>query len=811
MSLEIKKVGVIGAGVMGATIAAHMAGVGLPTVLLDIVPPKMPDALAKKGVKPESKKFRNFLADNGLAGALKMKPAAFYVPEDAELITAGNLEDDFGLLADCDWIVEVVVELLDIKKQLLSRLEGVVKPGAIVTTNTSGISVEAMSAHCSEDFQKRFFGTHYFNPPRYMKLFEIIPGSKTDPGIIADMARFAEDVLGKGVVFCKDTPNFIANRIGVFNGNLTNKLMMDLDLSVEQVDALTGTAIGRPKMATYRLGDLVGLDTMGHVGNNVFENCPDDERREVFQPPEWLKEMVGKGWLGDKTKQGFYKKTKDAEGKKQILVLDWKTLEYKPVSKPKFASLEAAAQAGGPAKKTAAMYYAKDQGGQFVFKLLSEMLIYTANRVPEISDDIVNIDNAMRWGFNWEMGPFEVWDALDLSKSLAKMKEAGYAVPEWVEKMAADGKTSFYKKENGQRLFYDLASGEYQPEPVNPNVILLKSLKERQKVVWENKACSLLDLDDGVLCMEFHSKMNSIGPDLIPAVNKACELLANDFEGMVVANQGRNFSVGANLMLVLFTAQEEEWDELEFMIRKLQEATMRIKYLPKPVVAAPHQMALGGGCEMTLCADKVVAAAESYVGLVEVGVGVLPAGGGCKELLLRNTYERVFTVQRGGIYPKQINLLPFVARAFETIAMAKVATSAKEAIKLGIWRDSDRVSMNGDHRIKIAKDTVLGMLGAGYQPKRPASKVRVMGRDAMGVFKYAVYNLAKAGLATPHDVTVATKVAEVLTGGNVLPDTEVSEQYLLDLEREAFLWLCGTRETQARMAHMLKTGKPLRN
>ena len=525
MAQKIKKVGVIGAGVMGATIAAHMANVGLQTVLLDIVPPKMPDALAKKGVSEDSKTFRNFFADSGLAGALKSKPASFYIPDYAKLIKTGNLEDDFDLLADCDWIVEVVVELLNIKQDLLSRIEKVRKPGAIVTTNTSGISVEAMSSHLSDEFQEHFFGTHYFNPPRYMKLFEIIPGPKTKPEVIEAMAEFAENTLGKGVVFCKDTPNFIANRIGIFSGNYTNQLMMEMDFSIEQVDALTGPAIGRPKMATFKLGDLVGLDVMGHVAENVYDNCPDDERREVFQAPDWLKKMLANGWLGNKTKGGFYKKTKDETGKKQFLVLDYKTMEYRPKEKAKFASLEAAKQVSGAAGKTKSMFYAPDEGGQFVFKLLSEVLIYAANRLPEISDDIVNVDNAMKWGFNWKLGPFETWDAIGVAKSIEKMKEAGYTIPAWVEDMLASGAETFYKREAGALLFYDMAAGAYQPVPMNPNIILLPSLKERDKTVFENKAASLIDLDDGVLCLEFHTKMNSLGMELNPVVDKAIEPL----------------------------------------------------------------------------------------------------------------------------------------------------------------------------------------------------------------------------------------------------------------------------------------------
>jgi len=812
MSHQIKKVGVIGAGVMGATIAAHMANVGLETVLLDIVPPKMPDDLAKKGMKEDSKQFRNLFAANGLQGALKSRPASFYIPDDAQLITIGNLEDDLKLLSDCDWIVEVVVEILDIKKDLLAKLEKVAKADALITTNTSGISVAAMSGHLSDDFQGRFFGTHFFNPPRYMKLFEIIPGPKTKPENIAEMALFAEKRLGKGVVFAKDTPNFIGNRIGVFSGAITNKLMEDFDFQVEQVDAITGTVIGRPKMATYRLADLVGLDIMGHVADNVLQNCPKDERLEVFKPSAWTMKMVENRWLGNKTKGGFYKKVKGEGGKKDLLVLDWKTLEYRPKQKAKFASLEMANQQPGTKGKLKSIYYAKDEAGKFVFKLLSEILIYSANRIPEISDDVVNIDNAMKWGYNWKLGPFETWDALGVEKSAAKMKEAGYALPAWVEDMLKAGVGAFYKMENGVQYFYDVAAGGYKEVEISPQIILLPALKDRNKLVVGNKGASIIDLDDGVICLEFHTKMNSLGADIISMMDKSCDMIEQGkFEGLVIANHGSNFSVGANLMLVLFTAQEEEWDELEFMVKKLQDSYMRLKYLGKPVVVAPHQMALGGGCECCLHGDRVVAAAETYIGLVEVGVGVIPAGGGSKELLIRNTEERLFRIQRGGVYPKDVFLLPFVARAFENIAMAKVATSAKEAIKMGILRSTDKVCLNADYRIKMAKDNVLALNLAGYEAPKPLKKIRVMGKDARGTLNYVLYNMQKAGFATPHDVTVGNKLAYVLTGGNVLPDTEVTEQHLLDLEREAFVSLCGTKETQARMAHMLKTGKPLRN
>lgn len=811
MSLEIKKVGVIGAGVMGATIAAHMASVGLPTVLLDIVPFKMPDELAKKGVKEDSKAFRNFFAAKGLEGVKKSRPASFYTPDDAELVSIGNLDDDFDKLADCDWIVEVVVELLNIKKDLLSRIDKIRKPGAIVTTNTSGISVAAMSAHLSEDFQKHFFGTHYFNPPRYMKLFEIIPGPKTDQAVLDDMAKFAEEKLGKGVVWAKDTPNFIANRVGIFAGNYINKLIDEMDLTFEDVDALTGPVIGHPKMASYKLSDLVGLDTSVHVADNVYEGAPNDERREIFTAPAWIKKMLEMGLLGNKTKAGFYKKAKDANGKKVTLVLDRKTMEYREPIKPQFESLDVAKKAGGLTEKMKTLYYGTDKAAEFNFKSQSEILLYAANRIPEIADDVVNIDNAMKWGFNWKLGPFETWDALGVEESAAKMKQAGYKIPAWVEEMLAGGNKTFYKKEIGKLLYYDLASKSYQDVPVSPDIILLPSLKERNKVVASNSEATLIDLGDGVACLEFHSKMNALGDDMVSMIGQACDIVMEKFDGMVIANHGNAFSAGANIFFVLVGAMEKKFDQIEQGVKTLQDTLMKMKYLPKPVVAAPHAMALGGGCEICLHSDKIVGAAETYAGLVEVGVGLLPAGGGTKELLIRNTHERIFTVGKGGLVSKEVWLLPFVARAFQNIAMAKVGTSFRDVQKAGIFRDSDVMVPNADYRIKKAKDMVLAMNLIGYEPPKPLNKIRVMGRDTLAVFKYGLYNMNKAGYATPYDVVVGTEVARVLTGGDVLADTFVSEQHLLDLERESFVRLCGNKQTQDRMEHMLKTGKPLRN
>ncbi|OPX35896.1 MAG: 3-hydroxyacyl-CoA dehydrogenase [Desulfobacteraceae bacterium 4484_190.2] len=810
MEKKIKKAGVVGAGVMGATIAAQLANVGIETFLLDIVPPELTDDDKKKGLTRESKAFRDKFGQNGLNIALKSKPASFYIPENAKLITIGNLEDNLEWVSDVDWIIEVVVERLDIKKSVFEKIETVLKPGTIITSNTSGISAKAMCEDRSENFRKHFAITHFFNPPRYMKLLEIVPNPDTLREVIETLADICEKVLGKGVVYAKDTPNFIANRIGTYNMFSVINAMVDMGLTVEAVDKLTGPVIGNAKSATFRTGDLVGLDTLLHVADNVYEGCPDDEKRDMFKPPDFINQMVKKKLLGEKTKQGFYKKTKDSKGKKVILSLDYNTLEYSPQEKVKLSSLEAAKNVSGTPQKVKSLYYAKDLAGKFTFGHISEMFIYAANRIPEIADDIVNIDNALRWGFGRKMGPFETWDAVGVNKSVAKMKEAGYKIPSWVQELLDSGKESFYKKESGVLYYYVIPSKEYREVPVKPGIILLPSLKDREKQVAGNAGASLIDIGDGVVCLEFHSKMNAIGEDITSMIVQSADIVSKEFEGLVIANHGTNFSVGANLAMVLFAAQEEEWDDLDWAIKALQDALMKLKYLDKPVVAAPAGMALGGGCEICLASDRVRFAAETYMGLVEVGVGVIPAGGGCKELLIRNT-EHLFEVQRGGVYPKQIEFMPFVARAFETIAMAKVSTSGPEAIKLGYLRPTDKLTVNRDYLIEDAKKTVLAINMEGYTPLRPLEEIRVPGENTFAMMKLALWTMHEQGFALDHDVTVGTKVAYVLCGGNVLENTKVSEQYLLDLEREAFLSLCGDPKTQARIEHMLTTGKPLRN
>ena len=810
MDKKIKKAGVIGAGVMGATIAAQLANVGIETVLLDIVPPELTKGDKKKGLTTESSDFRNKFGKNGLKGALKSKPASFYIPENAKLVSIGNLEDDLELLKGVDWIIEVVVERLDIKRNVFEKVESVLRPGTIITSNTSGIPAKEMCDGRTEDFKKHFAITHFFNPPRYMKLLEIVPGPDTLPEVVDILAEVCEKVVGKGIVYAKDTPNFVANRIGTFSMFSGIIAMIDLGLTIEAVDKLTGPIVGNPNSASFRTADLVGLDTLLHVADNVYEGTPDDERREMFKAPEFISTMLEKKLLGEKTKQGFYKKSKDSEGKRVILSLDYKTLEHTPQEKVNFASLEAAKNISGTGEKIKSLFYAKDTAGQFTFRTLAETLIYSANRIPEIADDIVNIDNALKWGFARKLGPFEVWDAIGLNKSTAKMKEAGYEIPEWVDEMLSDGKESFYKKEAGALYFYDIPSKDYKEIPTRPGIILLPSLKEQEKEVAANTGASLIDIGDGVACLEFHAKMNAIGEDIIAMIQKSADIVNKDFEGLVIANHGTNFSVGANLPMVLFAAQEEEWDDLDWAIKGLQDSLMKLKYMDKPVVAAPAGMALGGGCEVCMAADRVRYSAETYMGLVEVGVGVIPAGGGCKELIIRNT-EHFFEVQKGGLYPKQIEMMPFIARAFETIAMAKVSTSGQEAVKLGYLRPTDKMTVNRDYLIEDAKKTVLAMNIEGYVPPRPKDEIRVAGENTFSFIKLALWTMHESGYITDHDLTVSTKVGYVLCGGNVLADTKVTEQYLLDLEREAFLSLCGDPNTQARIQHMLTTGKPLRN
>ncbi len=796
--MQIKKAAVLGAGVMGAQIAAHLANAGIPCLLLDIVPKELTPEEQAKGLTLESPVVRNRIAQAGLDVAKKAKPAAFFSPELADLVTVGNFEDDLPRLKECDWIVEAVIENLEIKRSLFARIEPHLHPEAIVSSNTSGIPIAALAEGRSENFRRRFLGTHFFNPPRYLHLLELIRTPDTAPEVSCFMAGFCDRVLGKGIVYAKDTPNFVANRIGTFAMLDGIKVMLEGDYTIEEVDALTGPVIGHPKSASFRTLDLVGLDTALHVANNLYANTPQDEKRETFRAPEVLQKMVERKMLGDKTKGGFYKKVGD-----EILSLDLKTLQYRPKQKVSFASLEAAKPIEKLEERLPALIYAKDRAGEFLWRTISEVLIYAANRIGEIADSIVEIDNAMKWGFAHELGVFETWDAIGVEKSVNRMREEGHQIPPNVEKMLAAGCKSFYKSENGTRYYYDFLSGQYQPERQRPGVTILKSLKEQNKLIKKNAGASLIDLGDGVACLEFHSKMNSIGGDTLQMLNFAVKEVEKNFEGLVVGNQGENFSVGANLMLLLLEAQEGNWEEIELAVRAFQQATMSLRYSSKPVVVAPFQMTLGGGCEMVLHAARACAAAETYIGLVEVGVGLIPGGGGTKEMAVRAAE----TASRA----PGADHFESLKHNFELVALAKVATSAVEAQHMGLLRPGDRIIMNRDRQIEEAKQTVLTLVREGYRPPVPRNDILVLGEPALTKFKLGIHMMKRGGYISDHDALIGTKIAEVISGGRLTRPTRVSEAYLLDLEREAFVSLCGTRATQERMAHMLKTGKPLRN
>jgi len=786
---------------MGSRIAAHLANAGIRSCLLDIVPTEVLPEESAKGLTLKSPEVRNRIARAGLKEALASRPAAFFDPSSTQLITEGNFQDNMEWLREADWIIEVVVERLDIKRQLLQQVAAVRKPGAIVSSNTSGISIRAMTEDLSEEFRHHFLGTHFFNPPRYMKLLELVPTADTMPEVLETMAAVGEHVLGKGIVYCKDTPNFIANRIGVFGMLHAIKTMVDGGYTIEEVDQLTGPALGRPKSATFRTADIVGIDTLEHVANNLHAVVSDDEMRDLFVLPEFIQKMINRKWLGDKTRQGFYKKVKGEDD--GIRTLDYSTMEYRPRQKGKFPSLDVAKNIDDVPERIKMLAYSKDRAGEFVWNTLSALLVYAANRCAEIADDILNVDKAMRWGYNWQLGPFETWDAIGVEDSVAKMRSEGRTIPSLVEDLLRSGKKSFYTHTSGTRYFYDFKTNHHVAEKEPVGVILLPPLKERNNVIKKNPGASLIDIRDGVVCLEFHSKMNAIGEDIIQMVQFAIPEVERNFEGMVIGNEGENFSVGANLMLILMVSQDGDWDELELMARQFQKATMSLRYSAKPVVAAPFGMTLGGGCEFCLGADRIRAAAELYLGLVEVGVGVIPAAGGTKEMLLRNL---------DGIPPdSDADLFPFVKRAFETIGLAKVSTSAVDAKCVGYLRLADGITMNRDHLIADAKRSVLAMVQEGYKMPTPRTDIPVLGESALAALKLGMHLMKRAGRISEYDMHVGTKLAYVLCGGDLTSRQLVSEQYLLDLEREAFVSLCGEKKTQDRIAYMLKNGKALRN
>ena len=807
MKHRIEKAVVLGAGTMGSRIAAHFANAGLPCILLDIVPPNLPaDA-------PHAD--RNKIVRAGLDAAKKSKPAAFFTPALAEKVAIGNFDDDLSRCAEADWIIEVVAENLDIKRKLLARVAQFRKPGAIVTTNTSGLPVHLIAEGMNEEFQQHWAGTHFFNPPRYLKLVEVIPGPKTSSEVVEALSEFCERRLGKGVVVAKDSPNFIANRIGTFSMLNALRLMGTLGMTVEEVDACTGPAVGWPKSATFRTADLVGLDVLVHVVKNIYETAPNDESRERYKVPALVEEMTKRGWLGDKTGQGFYKKVR-SDGSKEILTLDVNTMEYRPRQKAKFASLEMGKTIEDTRERLRALLgplldsQKGDKAQQFLWGALSETCSYAARRVPEISDNVADVDRAMRWGFAWEFGPFELMDALGVKAFAEQLRKESRAVPPVIEKLLASGRKSFYEAEKGATSVFDIGSGRTKPVEEPKGVIILKSLKDAGREVERNPGASLIDLGDGVVCCEFHAKMNAIGADLIAMLHKGLKRLDTDFDAMVIANQAVNFSVGANLMLVLVAAQEQEWDELHMAVKQFQNVNLAIKYAPKPVVAAPQGMALGGGCEVSLHAAKIQAAAESYIGLVETGVGLIPGGGGTKEMLIR--------ANEHAAAGEDLDLFHALKPVFEAIAMAKVGTSAEECRDLGYLRREDGVSMNRDRLVGDAKEVALALARGGYKPLAASwqegaqtTQIKVLGEQFLAGAKLAIHMMMRGGYASEYDAHVGRKLANILAGGALTAPQHVSEQYVLDLEREAFVSLCGEKKTQERIAHTLKTGKPLRN
>jgi len=796
VALKIEKAAVLGSGVMGSAIAAHLANAGIPSLMLDIADPE-----AGKGKDPDSRAARNRFARNALKAALKAKPAPFYRKSLADLIETGNFDDDFERIAEADWIIEVVKEDLDIKRSVLARVAEHRRPGSLVSSNTSGISVAAMAEGLDEDFRRNFLGTHFFNPPRYLHLLEIVPTADTDPERVGQFADFADRVLGKGVVLAKDTPNFVANRIGVFGMMDTLAAMAEQGLTIEEVDFLTGPLVGRPKSASFRTADLVGLDTFVAVAGNVHRGCPGDESREIFAVPELLQKMLEAGLLGNKTGGGFYRKLREADGKRVIRTLDTENLEYRERRKAKFPELEAIRNMEDLTERLPALLESQGRAAEFTWRTLSRVFRYCAFRVGEIADDPATIDDAMRWGFGWELGPFQQWDALGFASTLKRMREDGLDFPEWIETMAGAKAEGFYRIDKGRVSAWDPRSGKYREMAEDPGRIRLSLLKSAGAEVKSNAGASLLDLGDGVACFEFHSKMNTLGPDIVGMLGRAMAEVEKHFDGLVVANQGENFSAGANLMLVLQEALEQEWGELNMMVAAFQRATLSLKYAPFPTVVAPHGLCLGGGAEFVLHGQRTRAAAESYIGLVEVGAGLLPAGGGCKELYLRNL-ER---------HDNGKDLLPVVQKTFEAIGMAKVATSALEARRLGFLRDSDGVSVNPERLIGDAKETVLSMLREGWRAGRPRTDIPVMGRAGVAVIESVLHNMKDGRFISEHDRKIGVKVGTVLCGGDLTGHREVSEQYLLDLEREQFLSLLGERKSLERMQSILKTGKPLRN
>jgi 3-hydroxyacyl-CoA dehydrogenase len=786
---NINRVTVLGSGVMGSRIACHFAGVGLQVLLLDIPAPDSKDL-----------KSKNKIVNDALTAAIKSSPSPVYTKDVLKNITTGNFEDNMKDIATSDWIIEVVVERLDIKKQVFEQVEKFRKAGTLITSNTSGIPIHLMAEGRSEDFKKHFCGTHFFNPPRYLRLLEIIPTEFTDRSVVDFLMHYGDLILGKTTVLCKDTPAFIANRVGVFSIMSIFHIMDKLDLNIDEIEALTGPIIGRPKSATFRTADVVGIDTLVKVAAGVKDNCPADEAKEIFTIPAWLEKMVDNKWLGDKTGQGFFKKTKSADGQKEILTLNLKTFEYGPRQRPKFATLETAKPIEDLKQRLKMLASGKDKAGEFYRQFHYSLFSYISNRIPEISDELFRVDDAMKAGFGWEIGAFESWDVLGVKETAESMEAAGYNIAVWVKDFIAGGNISFYKVENGKRLYYDVSSKKYLPLPGGESFIILSDLKE--KTVWKNAACNLYDLGDDVVGLSWNTKMGSIGSEVLEALNKSIAIAEDKYKGVVIANEGPQFSAGANIGMIFMLAAEQEYDELDMAVRLFQNSTMRIRYSSIPVVVAPHGLTLGGGCEICLHADKVQAAAETYIGLVELGVGLIPGGGGTKEFTLRAS---------DAIQHNEPETIPLQNR-FITIGTAKVSTSGFEAFELGILRKGvDEISMNQSRRIVNAKQSVIELFDHGYIAPVQRTDIKVLGRSGLGMLYTGINGMLRGNYISDHDVLVAKKLAYVMCGGDLSEPTLVSEQYLLNLEREAFLSLCGEKKTLERLQSVLKSGKPVRN
>jgi 3-hydroxyacyl-CoA dehydrogenase len=801
MKRSINKVAVLGSGIMGSRIACHFANIGVEVLLLDIAPKDLSPEEQAKGLTLDNPAVKNRIVNTALQTAVKTNPSPVYTKKALNKIKTGNFEDDMSKIAGYDWVIEVVVENLDIKKKVFEQVEQFRKPGTLITSNTSGIPIHLMAEGRSDDFKSHFCGTHFFNPPRYLKLLEIIPTPHTQPEIVDFLMHYGDKFLGKTTVLCKDTPAFIANRVGVYSIMALLHLVEKLDLTVEEVDKFTGPALGRPKSATFRTSDVVGLDTMIKVAKGLYDNCPDDKAHDLFKLPAYVQKMEENKWLGDKTKQGFYKKTKTADGKTEILALDLKTLEYKPQQKIKSATLEMTKPVENLRERMKIFAKGKDKAGELFRHSSFGLFEYVSDRIPEISDELYRIDDAMRAGFGWELGPFELWDAVGVKEAIEGMEQYGNKAAAWVQEMLDAGNTSFYKVENGVKKYYDIPSKSYKALPGTDEFIILDNLREN-KTLWKNSGVSIIDLGDGILNVEFHTKMNTIGGDVISGINKAIDMAEKDYRGLVIGNDGANFSAGANVGMIFMMAVEQEWDELNMAIRMFQNTSMRIRYSSIPVVVAPHNLTLGGGCEFSLHADHVQLSAETYMGLVEFGVGVIPGGGGTKEFALRASDE----------YKDDQIVQNALKDRFLTIGMAKVSTSGYEAYELGyLQKDKFSISMNRNHLLADAKAKAIELADAGYTKPVQRNEIKVLGKQGLGIV-YAGANSMYAGhFISEHDKKISEKLGYVMCGGDLSSPTEVTEQYLLDLEREAFLSLAGERKSLERIQSIITKGKPLRN